>query len=66
MPPLEVVQSTHISPSVRPDESTTEQINHYAALIRTLAADVVGKALKRCLPERPQLLNILKAGQVKP
>ena len=65
MPPLEVDQSTHISASVRLDESTAEPVNQYAALIHTVAADVVGKALNCCLRERPRPLNILKASHVK-
>ena len=65
MAPLEVNQSTHISADVRLDESTTEQINRYAALIHTCAGDVVCKALNCCLRERPRPLNILQALHVE-
>jgi hypothetical protein len=65
MPPLEVNQSTHISASVRLDESTAEQVNQYAAFIHTFEADVVGKAVNSCLRERPRLPNALEALQVK-
>jgi len=66
MAPLEVNQSTHISAAVPLDESTTEQINRYAALIHTCAGgDVVCKALNCCLRERPRPLNILQALHVE-
>jgi hypothetical protein len=65
MPPLEVDQSTHISASVRLDESTAEQVNQYAAFIHTFEADVADKVVNSCLRERPRLPNALEALQVK-
>jgi hypothetical protein len=65
MPPLEVNQSTHISASVRLDESTAEQVSQYAAFIHTFEADVAGKVVNSCLRERPRLPNALEALQVE-
>ncbi len=45
MPLLEVIQTRHISASVRLDETTATQVDQYAAFIHASADDVIDKAL---------------------
>jgi hypothetical protein len=45
MPLLEVIQTRHVSASIRLDEVTATQVDQYAAFIHATADDVVDKAL---------------------
>jgi len=45
MPLLEVVQTRHLSASIRLTDSTATQVDQYAAFIRASADDVVEQAL---------------------
>jgi hypothetical protein len=45
MPLLEVIQTRHISASVRLDETTATLVDQYAAFIHASADDVIDKAL---------------------
>jgi hypothetical protein len=45
MPLLEVVQTRHLSASIRLTDSTAAQVDQYAAFIRASADDVVEQAL---------------------
>jgi hypothetical protein len=45
MPLLEIIQTRQISATIRVDETTTEQIDQYAAFLHASADEVVDKAL---------------------
>ena len=45
MPLLEIVQTRHVTASIRLDESTAALINQYAAFLHASADEVVDKAL---------------------
>ena len=45
MPLLEVIQTRHISASVRLDETTATQVDQYAAFIHASADEVIDQAL---------------------
>ena len=45
MPLLEINQTRYIHASIRLDESTSELVDQYAALVHASVHDVVGKAL---------------------
>ena len=49
MPLLEIKQIRHICGSVRLDEVTAAQVDHYAAFIHASADDVADKALNYVL-----------------
>jgi hypothetical protein len=55
MPLLEINQIRHISPSVRRDESTAEQVDQYAAFVHASTDDVVDQALNYVFSKRPRL-----------
>ena len=57
MPPLEVVQSAYISPSVRPDESTTARSIITVRSFGHWQPMLWARHSSRCLPKRPQLLT---------
>jgi hypothetical protein len=69
MPLLEVIQTRHISASVRLEETTATQVDQYAAFINATADDVVGKALNYVFSKDRDFQEFLKtsqAGQVTP
>jgi hypothetical protein len=69
MPLLEVIQTRHISASIRLDEATAAQVNQYAAFIRATADDVVDKALNYVFSKDREFQEFLKtseAGRVTP
>ena len=69
MPLLEVIQTRHISASVRLDETTATQVDQYAAFIHATADDVVDKALNYVFSKDRDFQEFLKtsqAGQVTP
>jgi hypothetical protein len=69
MPLLEVIQTRHISASVRLEETTAMQVDQYAAFIHATADDVVDKALNYVFSKDRDFQDFLKtsqAGQVTP
>jgi hypothetical protein len=69
MPLLEVMQSRHISASIRLDEATATQVDQYAAFIRATADDVVEKALSYVFGKDREFQEFLKtpaASKVSP
>lgn len=69
MPLLEVIQTHHISASIRLDEATAVQVDQYAAFIHATADDVVDKALNYVFSKDREFQEFLKtseAGQVTP
>jgi hypothetical protein len=69
MPLLEVIQTRHISASIRLDEATATQVDQYAAFIHATADDVVDKALNYVFSKDRDFQEFLKspqAGQVTP
>ena len=55
MPLLEIIQTRHITASIRLDEPTAALIDQYAAFLHASADEVVDKALVLRLRERPRL-----------
>jgi hypothetical protein len=69
MPLLEIIQTRHISASIRLDEATATQVDQYAAFIHATADDVVDKALNYVFSKDRDFQEFLKtslAGQVAP
>ena len=69
MPLLEVIQTRHISASVRLEETTAMQVDQYAAFIHATADDVVDKALNYVFSKDRDFQDFLRtsqAGQVTP
>ncbi len=67
MPLLEVVQTRHVSASIRLDETTASQVDQYAAFIHASADDVVDKALNYVFAKDREFQEFLKtpeAGRV--
>ena len=65
MPLLEVIQTRHISASIRLDEATAMQVDQYAAFIHATADDVVGKALNYVFSKDRDFQDFLKTPQAK-
>ena len=65
MPLLEVIQTRHISASVRLDEATAMQVDQYAAFIHATADDVVEKALNYVFSKDRDFQDFLKTPQAK-
>jgi hypothetical protein len=69
MPLLEVIQTRHVSASIRLDEVTATQVDQYAAFIHATADDVVDKALNYVFAKDrdfQDFLRIPQASEVKP
>jgi hypothetical protein len=60
MPLLEVIQTRHISASVRLADTTAAQVNQYAAFIHASADDVVEQALAYVFSKDREFQEFLK------
>ena len=65
MPLLEVIQTRHISASIRLDEVTATQVDQYAAFIHASADDVVDKALNYVFSKDRDFQDFLKTPEAK-
>jgi hypothetical protein len=63
MPLLEVIQTRHVSASIRLDEGTATQVDQYAAFIHATADDVVDKALNYVFSKDRDFQEFLKTPQ---
>jgi hypothetical protein len=63
MPLLEVIQTRHISASIRLDDVTAIQVDQYAAFIHASADDVVEKALNYVFSKDRDFQEFLKTPQ---
>jgi hypothetical protein len=63
MPLLEVIQTRHVSASIRLDEVTATQVDQYAAFIHATADDVVDKALNYVFSKDRDFQEFLKTAQ---
>ena len=63
MPLLEVIQTRHISASIRLTDATATQVDQYAAYIHATADDVVEKALEYVFSKDPGFREFLKSSQ---
>jgi hypothetical protein len=63
MPLLEVIQTRHVSASIRLDEGTAAQVDQYAAFINATADDVVDKALNYVFAKDRDFQEFLKSPQ---
>jgi hypothetical protein len=63
MPRLEIIQTRHVSASVRLDEVTAAQVDQYAAFINATADDVVDKALNYVFAKDRDFQEFLKSPQ---
>jgi hypothetical protein len=63
MPLLEVIQTRHISASIRLDEVTATQVDQYATFIHASADDVVEKALNYVFSKDRDFQEFLKTPQ---
>ena len=69
MPLLEVIQTRHVSASIRLDEVTATLVDQYAAFIHATADDVVDKALNYVFAKDRDFQEFLRtpqASQVTP
>jgi hypothetical protein len=65
MPLLEVIQTRHISASIRLTDTTAAQVDQYAAFIEASADDVVEKALSYVFSRDRDFQEFLKTPQAK-
>lgn len=65
MPLLEVVQTRHVSASIRLTDTTALQLDQYAAFIHACADDVVEEALKHVFAKDRDFQEFLKTPQAK-
>ena len=65
MPLLEVVQTKHVSASIRLSESTAIQLNQYAHLIGASADSVIEEALKHCFAKDREFQDFIKTPEAK-
>ena len=65
MPLLEVVQTKHVSASIRLTESTAIQLNQYAHLIGASADSVIEEALKHCFAKDREFQDFTKTPEAK-
>src|ERR1700692_152208 len=65
MPLLEVIQTRQISASIRLSDTTTTQVDQYAAFIRACADDVVDQALTYVFSKDRDFQDFLKTPQAK-
>ncbi len=63
MPLLEVIQTRHVSASIRLDEGTAAQVDQYAAFIHATADDVVDNALNYVFSKDRDFQEFLKRPQ---
>jgi len=63
MPLLEVVQTRHISASIRLADTTATQVDQYAAFIHASADDVVEQALTYVFSKDRDFQEFLKSSQ---
>ena len=65
MPLLEVVQTRHLSASIRLTDTTATQVDQYAAYIHATADDVVEKALEYVFSKDPGFREFLKTPEAQ-
>lgn len=65
MPLLEVVQTRHISASIRLTDATAAQVDQYAAFIRASADDVVEQALMYVFGKDRDFQEFLKSPEAQ-
>ncbi len=65
MPLLEVVQTRHVSASIRLTDTTALQVDQYAAFIQASADDVVEQALAYVFGKDRDFQEFLKSPQVQ-
>ena len=65
MPLLEVVQTKHLSASIRLTDSTAMQVDQYAAFIRASADDVVEQALSYVFSKDRDFQEFLKSPEAQ-
>src|SRR6201996_2561659 len=65
MPLLEVVQTKHLSASIRLTDSTAMQVDQYAAFIRASADDVVEQALAYVFGKDRDFQEFLKSPEAQ-
>lgn len=65
MPLLEVVQTRHVSASIRLTDSTATQVDQYAAFIRASADDVVEQALSYVFSKDREFQEFLKTAEAR-
>ena len=65
MPLLEVVQTRHVSTSIRLTDSTATQVDQYAAFIRASADDVVEQALAYVFGKDRDFQDFLKSPEAQ-
>ncbi len=61
MPLLEVIQTRHVSASIRLDDTTATQVDQYAAFIHASADDVVDQALNYVFSKDRDFQEFLKS-----
>ena len=65
MPLLEVIQTKHISASIRLSDTTAFQVDQYAAFIRASADDVVEQALAYVFSKDRDFQEFLKSPEAQ-
>ena len=65
MPLLEVVQTRHLSASIRLTDTTATQVDQYAAFIRACADDVVEQALAYVFSKDRDFQDFLKTPEAR-
>ena len=65
MPLLEVIQTRHLSASVRLTDTTASQVDQYAAFIRASADDVVEQALAYVFSKDRDFQEYLKSAEAQ-
>jgi hypothetical protein len=65
MPLLEVVQTRHLSASIRLTDTTATQVDQYAAFIRASADDVVEQALAYVFSKDRDFQEFLKSPEAR-
>jgi hypothetical protein len=65
MPLLEVIQTRHISASIRLTDTTAIQVDQYAAFIRACADDVVEQALAYVFSKDRDFQDFLKTPEAR-
>lgn len=65
MPLLEVVQTRHISASIRLTDTTANQVDQYAAFIGAPADQVIEEALKHCFGKDRDFQDFLKTPEAR-
>ena len=65
MPLLEVIQTKHVSASIRLTDTTALQLDQYATFIHACADDVVEEALKHVFGKDRDFQEFLKSPQAR-